>query len=67
MTHQIPKPVGFVDACTMAKDKAPKPSRPYRGGHTGKGGAHEKGGCLAAILVFIGSTAGLAEVISYWH
>jgi hypothetical protein len=27
------------------------PSRPYRGGHKGRGGSHEQGGCLAVLVV----------------
>lgn len=46
----------------MGKDKAGKPSRPYRGGHTGRGGSHEKGGCLAVLLVL--GVAGAAVVRS---
>lgn len=30
--------------------RAGKPSRPYRGGHTGRGGAHEKGGCAVLVI-----------------
>ena len=41
----------------MKNDKGP--SRPYRGGHKGRGGGHEKGGCLAAIVAvaLVGSGA----------
>lgn len=49
----------------MSKDKGP--SRPYRGGHSGKGGGHEKGGCLAAVvgaaLTSVGALYGAVEAI----
>lgn len=49
----------------MGKDKGGKPSRPYRGGHTGRGGSHEKGGCLAVIVGALvlggGVAAGVVE------
>lgn len=49
----------------MSKDKGP--SRPYRGGHNGKGGSHEKGGCLAVVVVAaslgLGALYGAAEVV----
>lgn len=46
----------------MGKNDSKGPSRPYRGGHTGKGGSHEKGGCLAVIVgvVVLGGGAVLA-------
>jgi hypothetical protein len=49
----------------VSKDKGP--SRPYRGGHSGKGGSHENGGCLAvfvvAVLTGAGALYGATEVI----
>jgi len=37
--------------------KAGKPSRPYRGGHKGRGGSHEKGGCLARTVTVAAAVA----------
>lgn len=50
----------------MGKNDGKGPSRPYRGGHSGKGGSHEKGGCLAAlipggVLVAAGALYGAVE------
>lgn len=46
----------------MGKNPSPrsgKPSRPYRGGHGGRGGAHEKGGCAVVALVLGGAASAL--------
>jgi len=51
----------------MGKNDNKGPSRPYRGGHSGKGGSHEKGGCLAAVAVAaltgLGALYGAAEAV----
>jgi hypothetical protein len=51
----------------MGKNDSKGPSRPYRGGHTGKGGSHEKVGCLAALVVLLliggGTVAGSTEAL----
>jgi hypothetical protein len=43
----------------MGKNDNKGPSRPYRGGHTGKGGSHEEGGCLAVIAVAVLTVSGV--------
>lgn len=54
----------------MGKNPHPRsgrPSRPYRGGHSGRGGSHEKGGravlALGSLVGLLGAAAGAAELL----
>jgi hypothetical protein len=47
----------------MGKNDNKGPSRPYRGGHTGKGGSHEKRG-ICGLIVLGGLLAGGGALVA---